>query len=479
MRLILCAIAVSTFFAAATAADDAPPAPDLRTRKSGDDWPRFLGPTGDSKSAEKGIITKWPVEGPKLVWEKEVAEGYCMPTISRGRLLLFDRTDGDPQDPDDDRNRLRCLRSETGEQLWEFKYPTDFTDLLGYSGGPRCSPVVDDGRVYILGGEGVLHCLSVKDGQVKWKMDTVKEFGVVKNFFGVGSTPVIEGDLLIMQVGGSPPGQAANVYAAGGRVKSNGSGIVAVNKHTGKVVYKITDELASYAGPVLATIGDRRWCFILARGGLVGFEPATGKVDFHYPWRASALESVNASNPVVVEDLVFISETYELGAALLKVKPGGFDEVWSDKDKRSRLKSMMTHWNTPIHIDGYVYGHSGRNSRGSDLRCIELKTGKVMWTVDNLNVPGVDQPLLLTRSSLLYVEGHFVCLTEHGVVVLLKVNPLKFEPVAVTVLARPVGDEFRPKLKYPCWAAPILSHGLLYLRGSDTLVCLELIPEKE
>ena len=100
----------------------------------------------------------------------------------------------------------------------------------------------------------------------------------------------------------------------------------------------------------------------LRRGGLLGLEPSTGKVDFHYPWRAPILESVNASNPVVVGDRVFISETYGPGAAPLEVKPGGCKEVWTDAGK-PRNKTMQCHWNTPICVDGYLYGCSGRHGR--------------------------------------------------------------------------------------------------------------------
>ena len=453
-------------------ANDAKPitVTDLRTRKSGTDWPQFLGPSGDSKSTETGIIKNWPVEGPKVLWELAIDQGYCMPTISKGRLFLFDRVRNE--------NRLRCLNSENAKEIWTFKYPTDFTDMLGYSGGPRCSPTIDHDRVYVVGGEGVMHCLNVTTGKVIWKVDTTKKFGVVKNFFGVGCTPIIEGDLLIMQIGGSPPGEGPDVYSVAGKVKANGTGIVAFNKRTGKVVYKITNELASYASPTLTTIKGRRWCFMLCRSGLVAFEPKTGKVDFQYPWRSTKLESVNASNPIVIDDHVLISECYGIGSSLLKVKPGGYDLIWSDKDKRTRLRSLMTHWNTPIHIDGYVYGHSGRHSRGSDLRCIELKTGKIMWTTDKIDHPPLKQPLLLTRSSLLCVDGHFICLSEHGILSLVKINPKKFELIAATVLSKPEGQELNPKLNYPCWAAPIISQGLLYVRGSKKLICMELIPKK-
>src|SRR5207247_1859856 len=137
-----------------------------------------------------------------------------------------------------------------------------------------------------------------------------------------GSTPVIEGNLLICQVGGSPPGSTSRDLFEQ-TLKPNGTGVVAFNKLTGKVVYKFADDLASYASPVLASIHNRRYCFIFAREGLLAFDPATGKQDFHFPWRSPDVESVNASNPVVVGDQVFISETYGPGAALLKIKKDG------------------------------------------------------------------------------------------------------------------------------------------------------------
>jgi outer membrane protein assembly factor BamB len=195
--------------------------------------------------------------------------------------------------------------------------------------------------------------------------------------------------------------------------------VVAFDKYTGKVKYRITSELASYASPVLATIKGRRWCFVLARGGLIGFEPASGKVDFHFPWRAPVEESVNASNPVVVGDRVFISETYGPGSALLKVKPGKYEVLWTDARKRRRDKSLQCHWNTPIYHDGFVYGCSGRHPWQAELRCVELATGKVMWSK-----PG------LTLTSLLMVDGHFICLGEDGRLLLLKVNPHKYEEVS-------------------------------------------------
>lgn len=425
------------------------------------DWPGFLGPKGNSTSSEKGIITPWPKTGLKLVWQQKAGEGYAVPSIQNGKLYFFDRHG--------DTARLTCMDPKTGKFHWKFEYETKYVDHFNYSGGPRCCPLVEEDRVYLYGAEGMLHCLNTENGKLNWKVDARKEYGVIQNFFGVGSTPVIEGDLLITMVGGSPKGSEEVDFE---KLKGNGTGVVAFDKKTGKEKYRLSDELASYTSPVLATIDKKRYCFMLMRAGLLAFDPATGKKRFFFPWRAKSLESVNASNPVVVGDKVFISETYGPGSALLQVKGDEYKVVWDDSEK-GREKSMQCHWMTPIHHDGYLYGSSGRHDTNAELRCIELATGKLMWSKPRLS-----------RTSLLMVDGHFICMAEYGELILFKVNPKEFEPLSIMVTF-PNGKDGKPDkeadplLTYPCWAAPVLSNGLLYMRGKDYLVCLELIPEKK
>jgi outer membrane protein assembly factor BamB len=386
-----------------------------------------------------------------------LGKGYGIPSVAQGRLFQFERLGGEAT--------LTVLESETGRFLWKFSYPSDFADLYGYDNGPRTSPVIDGDRVYLFGAEGMLYCLSLQ-GKVIWKVDTREKFGVVQNFFGVGSTPLIEGDLLIVPVGGSPAEDQITPPGQLNRVRGNGSGVVAFDKRTGRVRYQFSDELASYASPVAATIDNRRWCFVFARGGLLGFEPASGRQDFFFPWRAKNLESVNAATPVVIGDQVFISETYGPGSALLRVRPGKCDVVWSDAD-RPRNKAMQLHWNTPIHKDGYLYGSSGRHEGNAELRCIEVATGEIKWSEPDLG-----------RCSLLYVDGHLICQSENGTLRLLKLNPERYELISECVLVDADGNGVglqrgRHMLTAPAWAAPILSHGLLYVRGRDRLVCLE------
>jgi outer membrane protein assembly factor BamB len=165
---------------------------------------------------------------------------------------------------------------------------------------------------------------------------------------------------------------------------------------------------------------------------------------------------------VVVGSEVFISEAYEPGSSLLRVKPGSCDVVWSDPPDQK--KAMQCHWNTPIYHEGYLYGSSGRYSSTAELRCVEWSTGKVMWRQRGLRL-----------ASLLYVDGHFVCLSEDGVLRLIKATQQQYVEVAKAVVRE--NSKSPPLIKPPVWAAPILSHGLLYVRGEDRLVCLRLIPE--
>ncbi|HEX4589049.1 MAG TPA: PQQ-binding-like beta-propeller repeat protein [Gemmataceae bacterium] len=411
------------------------------------DWPRFLGPFGTGVSPETGIRTDWTGDLP-VVWQKEVGEGYSAPAIADDRLFHFDRHGNQA--------RLTAYDADSAVELWRFEYTTDYVDKYGYDGGPRACPVVDGDRVYIYGPEGMLHCVGAADGKPRWKVDTQSTYKVVQNFFGVSGVPVIEGDLLIVPVGGSPNGQEPDDFRD---LKGNGTGIVAFDKFTGRERYRTTDELASYTSPMVAGINGRRLGLYWSRHQLVAFQPATGQIEFQFAWRSRQLESVNAANPLVVGDRILLTECYGLGSVLLKVPTAGPQVVWKD-DPNSRRKRLECHWNTPIHVDGFIYGSSGR-SETAELRCIELATGEVKWREPDLG-----------RASLMFVDGHFIVFTEFGSLLLVKPDPTRYVEIARFDLGR----TGRRLLGAYCWAAPVLSHGRLYLRSKGTLLALELIP---
>jgi outer membrane protein assembly factor BamB len=411
------------------------------------DWPKFLGPDDNGASAEKGIVAPWPKDGLRKVWECELGIGYAPPVVAGGKLFHFDRFG--------DNARLTCRDAGTGRFLWKYEYPTEYEDRYGYDPGPRACPVVDGDRVYVYGPDGVLACVKAADGKEVWKVETRAKYFFHQNFFGVGSVPLVDGDLLLVAVGGSPKGPPpADLRDA----KPNNTGIVAFDKKTGAVRYAAVDDLASYSSPIVATVGGKKTGLYFARGGLVGFDPKTGETAFRFKWRARAHDSVNASNPVVVGDRVLLTECYEHGAALLDLKTGKPKEVWTDADKDRVDKSLMCHWNTPVYHNGFVYGSSGRHDSDADVRCVELATGDVKW-----------RKRRTARCSLMLVDGHVVSLSEYADLTLFKANPERYEEVS------------RVELPFdaPCWAPPVLSRGLLYVRGKGKLIAYDLIPQKK
>ncbi len=390
-----------------------------------------------------------------MVWFERAGEGFGAPSIAGGRLFFFDRIDNSA--------RLRALDTADGAELWTTSYPTDYEDLYAGSDGPVSTPVVDGERVFTFGVQGRLRAHAVDSGELLWEIDTNERYGIVPFFFGVGASPLVEGDLLIVPIGGSP---ADSPPLSSGAVTGNGTGIVAFDKHTGEERYRLSDQLASYSSPVTATISGRRWGFVFARGGLIGFDPIRGREEFFFPWRAKKLATVNAANPVVVGDTVFLTETYGPGSVLLRVGPEGAKPIWKDPPRK---KSLQGHWSTPIFHDGILYGSSGRTTGEAELRAIEHLTGKVRWAE-----PG------LGRSTLLYADGHLFVLTENGRLLLIKASPERFELKAEMDLGESsdpaTGSAVQPILKFPVWNAPVLSHGRLYLRGKDLLICLDVAP---
>jgi outer membrane protein assembly factor BamB len=438
---------------------DAPLVEDL-SKRPGSDWPIFLGPNCDGKSPEVGL-QPWPKDGPRIVWEGRLGQGYSPPTICRGRLLVADNTK--------QAVFLYCLNAETGEELWSYRYVSSYVDRFGYANAPRACPITDGRRVYLHGADGILFCFRLRDGKLLWKVDTITTFGIVPNFFGVASVPVLDGDRLLVHIGGSPAGSDDRDFM---NLKSNGSCIVAFDKATGKILYQGGDELASYATPQLVTLNGTRTGLILARGGLLGFDPNQGKQLFHFPFRSRLLESVNASNVVVAGNQVFLTESYGAGCALVTIENNMPELVWSSPTRR-RDTGLCCHWNTPILIDGHLYGCSGRHQNEAELRCVDFATGQVKWKVRPTRGDTV-----MGRGSLTYADGHFFYLAEEGVLFLIKVNPKRYEEVAVWDGRKKIPDHplSHNYLMEPCWAAPVLSRGLLYLRGEYRLVCLEVIP---
>src|SRR5438445_6588800 len=342
----------------------------LAREDGGEHWPQFLGPRANGISAETGLLDRWPTNGPPLVWEKKIGTGYSAPSV-RGNLLVLHHRLGEEE-------IVEGFEAATGKPIWRYAYPSHFIDPYGYNNGPRGTPLLTAERCYTFGAEGKLVCLDLKTGKLVWQRDTSVDWNVPPAFFGVGSSPILEGNLLLVMVGGQPnagmaafePRTGKTVWESVGEKNWQGQPMAGwPGERT--VKWQPWEKQASYATPVAATIHGQRHVLCLMRQGLVSLNPINGAVNFSFWFRSPATDSVNAMDPVVVDDLILLSAAYyKIGSVLLRVKPDGkgVEEVW-------RSTVLEIHWTTPIYHNGFLYAFSGRNEPDAHFRCVELKTG--------------------------------------------------------------------------------------------------------
>ena len=419
-------------------------------------WPRFLNTGFDGRATEE-VRIDWSA-APRFRWGLAVGEGYGLGAVSGGRYYAFDsHVDGDRGR----RERLRAVSMETGRVEWSVDRPLIYRDLYGYEPGPRSAPTVVGDRIVTLGVAGELCCRSLSDGSLVWGVDTSGEYGVVQNFFGVGGSPLVLDDRVIVMVGGSPEADRRLPPGRIERASPDGSLLVAFGLQDGRELWRAGQDLASYSSPRPIELEGQTFVLIFARDQLVLVDPDQGQVRWAFPHRADLVESVNAIVPVVDDDLVFISECYQVGGALLRVTPDDYQVVWQDPPFDRRSQAMRSHWATPNLIGGFLYGCSGRNSPDSDFRCVDFRSGEVTW---------VDPQR--TRSSATAVGDVLVQHEERGKLRVLRADPRALDVIAEWDLSRPEGQ--RPALAYPCWSAPIVVGDRMLVRGDTQVLCLEL-----
>jgi outer membrane protein assembly factor BamB len=405
----ICVAFISSLFIAASSA-------------SAEDWPQHLGPTRDGVYAGRAELSaKWPAEGPPVVWKKKVGEGFSAPVIAEGNLILFHRVE--------DQMTLDCMRAATGEKIWTTGYESSYTDDMHKGDGPRATPAVADGKVYAFGPDGVLICVDLATGKTHWQVDTRKQFKSPQGFFGRACSPVVEGGLVLLNIGGPQ------------------AGVGAFDGKTGELRWKATGDEAGYASPVCATIKDARYAFFFTRTGLVAADPKTGDVFFQHRWRSRQHASVNAAAPLVVGDIVFLSSSYETGATALAVDGKNVQTLWAGDDILSSQYANI------VHKDGHLFGFDGRNDfNNTRLRCVELKTGKVNWTQAELSAG----PIVLAGDKL-------VILLESGELLLVSADAKGYAQLAKAAV-----------LNSPVRSGPALADGFLHARDGSQLVCFDL-----
>ena len=398
-------------------------------------WPRFLGPRHDLHSKETRLLKKFPAAGLKKVWEVQRGTGHAPPVVVGDHLVMIHGQE--------EKEVIECLHPSTGQRYWKHEYPVTFGSSYGIDDAPRAGPVIDGELVFTVGVRGDLHCLNLMSGKVVWHKNLDRDYGPAPLFFGRGSCPLIDGEQLIVNVGGK--------ICVGG-----------FNKRTGKLLWSTKHEWhASYASPVPATLhGENRVLVFTGgmvrppTGGLLSVDPKDGSVKGALPWRARMFASVNAASPVVVGNAAFVTESYTEGGAMIDFTPDGSAKVrW----EAPRFASQFT---TPIAHEGYLYGVSG--SAGTELVCYNIETGKEMWR-DAMDLDGAR----LGRASLLHVDGAFLCLGAQGTLLWLDLNAKGAKVISQTQLFR------APET----WGVPPVHRGLLFVNQNafgSKLICYDL-----
>ncbi|MFN7805557.1 MAG: PQQ-binding-like beta-propeller repeat protein [Planctomycetaceae bacterium] len=386
-----------------------------------DDWPQILGPNRDGRAINEHLLDQFGSEGPRLVWELKVGEGFAGVSIQGDRGILFHRTN--------QQEEVLCFDSQTGVKRWATQFPASYAGAIAPDNGPRCVPLIHKDRVIVFGAAGKLHTLSLDDGAKLWSRDLYGEFKGNEGYFGAGSTPIVMEDLVLVNVGGAA-----------------GAGLVGLRLENGKTVWKGTDEGASYSSPVAVKLGEDLAAIFVTRLNCLAIRPRDGTVLWRFPFGARG-PTVNAASPVVFENRLFVSASYGIGAVLADISPTGAKTVWENND------TMSSQYTTTVLHDGHFYGVHGRADGGeSSLRCFDPLTGKILWSRDGFGV-----------AHSILADGKLVLIRDDGTLFLVRAVPTGYEELGKSRV-----------LKETVRALPALSRGKLYLRDARRLICLDV-----
>ena len=378
-------------------------------------WLHYRGPTQNGIVAEK-LPLALP-SAPKVLWKARTGTSTAGVTVSGDRAFTMGNYDKSS-------DVIVCLDVKTGKEVWKHEFPLAL-DPNSFEGGPRSTPTVDGSVVFSMSHQGDIWALNAATGKPVWYKHTQKDFGGKRPGWGYACSPLVEGNLLLIDAGG------------------DGSSTLALNKTNGEVVWKSGSDSAGYASPVVADIGGHRTVVMFKANALVGLDVKDGKELWRTPWKTSY--DVNAATPVIAGNSVLISSGYGTGAALFEIGGGGASQKW-------RNKSLRAHFNSPVVYQGAIYGIDG-NTGGGNLVCLDLASGAVKWSEKSVQ-----------GGSLILAGDKLVCLSEKGELVIADAAPGGFH----ASLRAPVMEK-------RCWVQPTLSGGRLFVKNNEgDLACLDL-----
>ena len=378
------------------------------------DWPNWRGPNRNGVSHETGWSATWPADGPRLLWKASIGTGFASMAVSNGRVYAMGNIN--------DNDILYCFDAGTGNEIWKKSYPCPLFKKQ-HEGGPAATPTVHGDFVYTFSKNGDAICFKVDTGQIVWHRKLAKELGVKHPTWYFSSSPLVMDNLVILNAG-----------TAG----------IALDKSNGNLVWQNGSGPCGYASAVPFTVGGQKCVAIFASTELFGVVAATGKVIWRLKWKTSW--EINAADPIVLGDTMFISSGYNKGCALLKIEKDKVTEIW-------RNRNMRNHCNSCVLWKGHIYGFDGQFGGGGKLTCIDYNTGQRKWAQGGLGT-----------GSLMVAEGKLVVLGERGKLVIARASPEKYEQLASAQV-----------LTGKCWTVPVLANGRIYARNAaGDLVCIDV-----
>jgi len=388
------------------------------------DWNQFLGPQRNGISSAKELLDAWPQGGPKEVWRATGGVGMSGLAISGWSLCTLVQREG--------KQWLVALDAQTGQPKWQTPLAPEYKNNQG--DGPRATPTIRQNSVIAFTGQGALCAVNLDNGKLLWSHDVVNELGGKVADYGMASSPLLIGDLVVVTAG------APQACVVAYRVKS------------GDIAWKAGNDPAGYSSPALLTVGGRQQIVVFTGGSVLGLVPESGALLWRYEYETDY--DCNIATPIAIDSDVFISAGENHGSVRLKLKPNGdkFDvqEVWKSQGTQSVLRCE---WQTPILLDGKLYGLDNIGSAGpvTHLTCINAATGERVW----------QQPRF-GKSNCIAADGKLFFSTMTGELVVVRVTPKGYEEIG------------RKQVLGPTRQAPALASGLLYLRDDKEIVCLDV-----
>ncbi len=396
-------------------------------------WPTFRGADRTAVSPDKGLLTKWPEEGPKLLWEAEgLGRGYSSLAIADGKIYTMGDAIAGVEDKDE---YLLCYSAADGKQVWKAKIGPPWTGGQESWQSSRSTPTVDGKHVYVLTAHGELVCFE-EGGKEVWRKDLKKDFeGNKADGWGYSESVLIDGDHLICTPGGEK------------------NTMVALNKNTGETIWTTSrkeDRGAGHSSIVISEIGDVRVYVQTTGSGALGVRAKDGKLMWSYE-----IDKTTAviPAPIVRGDLVFFTAGYRRGGALLKQVPADDGEVKIEEIYPITQALANKHGGVVL-VGDHIYGDS--DDQGIPF-CAELMTGKIVWKTRGSGK---------NSASIAAADGHLYIRYSNGTMTLVEASPEKFTEVGSFTVP---GSGERPS-----WAHPVIADGKLFLREGAKILCYSL-----